>query len=437
MSILREKREPLPWLHKEPEVLPFLGKQSKQALESYILSDTIIKHGTGYRTRSRAIYLSPCIYGRGCDARIGFQGNRPTIYSTRVELTWLDIAHKNQSAANALEWAFRSLGVLQLGRVDGNQRHILASQEMYSRALGQLVKAIKNPATVGKNETLGAAVLLGVYELMNATEENSWLLHASGISHLLRLRGAKRHASGYGRTLLLSFRGLLVYEAFTRGEACFLENEEWRSALSLTLKDEEQRGTSCGLGQLTDYAFNEIARCPGFLAKTKALVASPRTTNAERDNLMDAINISREILRDVEVQIMAGIKANHEGNKKVSQAFFGLIPLSAKDASVNYTLEGVQSAIALLRQLSVLLVSDRGRQETVTPWLKLGPCNNDQKVIKDTSEIAQLSQKSTRIHPTGPQQRGNPKIWHDRIAMTMGMPDNGLLNPSESIHLWP
>ncbi|KAJ5359796.1 hypothetical protein N7517_008987 [Penicillium concentricum] len=346
-------------------------------------------------------------------------------YSTRVELTWFEIAHKDQSAENALQWAFRSLGALQLGRVDGNQRQILASQEMYGRALRQLVKAIKNPATVGKNETLGAAVLLGVYELMNATEENSWLLHSNGISHLLRLRGAKRHTSGYGRTLLLSFRGLLVYEAFTRGEACFLENEEWRSALPLTLEDEERRGTSCGLGQLTDYAFNEIVRCPGFLAKTKALVASPRTTNAARDNLMDAINISRKILGDVEIQIMAGVKADREGNKKESQAFFGLIPLSTQDASVNYTLEGVQSAIALLRQLSVLLVSDRSRQKIVTPWLKLGPCRYDQRVIKDTGEIAQLAQEGTRLHPTGPRQQGNPKIWHDRIAMTMGMPDNG------------
>jgi hypothetical protein len=346
-------------------------------------------------------------------------------YSTRVELNWFSIAHKDRNSGHALAWAFRSLGTLQLGRVEGNQRQILASQEMYGRGLRQLVKAIKNPATVANNDTLGAAVLLGIYELMNATEENSWLLHSSGISHLLRLRGAKRHATGYGRTLILSFRGLLVYEAFTRGEACFLENEEWRSARSLTLEDEERRGTSCGLGQLTDYAFNEIVRCPGFLAKTKALVASPRTTDAERDNLMDAINSSREILSDVEIQIMAGVKADHQGNKKESQAFFGLIPLFTKEASVNFTLEGIQSAIALLRQLSVLLVSDRSRQKTVTPWLNLGPCKNERKVIKDMGEIAQLSQEGTRLHPTGPRPQSSPKIWHDRIAMTMGMPENG------------
>lgn len=350
----------------------------------------------------------------------------PTIYysySTRVELSWFEIAQYDRGAGIAMEWGFRSLGSLQLGRVNGNQRQILASQEMYGRGLRYLVQAVRNPATVDTDDTLGAAILLGIYELMNATEENSWLLHSRGISHLLRLRGAKRHASGYGRTLLLSFRGLLVYEAFTRGEACFLESEEWRATLPETLEDEERRGKSCGLGQLMDYAFNEIAQCPGFLAKTKTLVASPQTTNAERDDLMDAINSSREVLGDVEIQILAGIKADHEGNKKGTRAFFGLIPRSIKNASVKFTLEGVHSAIALLQQLSVVLVSDRSRQEAVTPWLKLGPCKKDLKVMKDVGEIARAQEDTRLVHPTGPQQQGSPNVWHDRIALAMGMPD--------------
>ncbi|KAJ5458856.1 hypothetical protein N7530_010800 [Penicillium desertorum] len=323
-------------------------------------------------------------------------------YSTRVELPWFEIAQYDRGAGISMEWAFRSLGTLQIGRVNGNQRQILASQEMYGRGLRYLVQAVKNPATVGTEDTLGAAILLGIYELMNGTGQNSWLLHSRGISHLLRLRGGEGSREW----------------AFTRGEACFLESEEWRSTLPETLEDEERRGTSCGLGQLMDYAFNEIAQCPGFLAKTKSLVASSRTTDTEREDLMGAINSSREALSDVEIQIMAGVKADHEGNKKESQAFFGLIPPSIKDASVKFTLEGVHSGIALLRQLSVVLVSDRSRQKTVTPWLKLGPCKNEWKLIK----IAQ-AQKGTRLHPTGPQQQGSAKIWHDRIALAMGMPE--------------
>ncbi|KAJ5589641.1 hypothetical protein N7537_012319 [Penicillium hordei] len=406
MSILREKRGPL-----------VTAKEAQQ-----------------YATIPRASMdgvLMPGLMSKALDrqCRNGFCDFVDTVfpniyysYSTRVELPWFEIAQYDRGAGIAMEWGFRSLGSLQLGRVNGNQRQILASQEMYGRGLRYLVQAVRNPATVGTDDTLGAAILLGIYELMNATEENSWLLHSRGISHLLRLRGAKRHASGYGRTLLLSFRGLLVYEAFTRGEACFLESEEWRATLPETLEDEKRRGKSCGLGQLMDYAFNEIAQCPGFLAKTKTLVTSSPTTNAERDDLMAAINSSREVLGDVEIQILAGIKADQEGNKKESRAFFGLIPHSIKNASVKFTLEGVHSAIALLQQLSVVLVSDRSRQEAVTPWLKLGPCKKDWKAIKTAGEIAR-AQKDTRLHPIGPQQQGSPSVWHDRIALAMGMPE--------------
>lgn len=37
---------------------------------------------------------------------------------------------------------------------------------------------------------------------------------------------------------------------------------------------------------------------------------------------MSAINNSREILGDVKIQIMAGVRADHEGNKKKCEAFF-------------------------------------------------------------------------------------------------------------------
>ncbi|KGO44001.1 hypothetical protein PEX1_008440 [Penicillium expansum] len=423
MSILREKRESMSWLYTEPEILPFLCiKESARAFEHHIPRNATvnIKCGTGHCTRSTATtHDSPKGF---CDFVDDVFPNIYYSYSDRVELPWFEIAQYDRGAGIAMEWAFRSLGTLQQGRVNGNQRQILASQEMYGRGLRCLAQAIRNPATVGTNDTLGAAILLGIYELMNATAENPWVLHSRGVSHLFRLRGAKSHASGYGRTLLLSFRGFLVYEAFTQGEACFLESEEWRSTLPDTLEDDERRGKSCRLGQLMDYAFNEIAQCPGFLAKTKALVGSPRTTDAERDDLMGTINNSREVLGDVEIQIMAGVKADHEGNKKESQAFFGLIPLSMKNASVKFTLEGVHTAIALLQQLSVILLSDRNRQKSVTPWLKLGPRVNERNLVKSVGEIGQ-AQEDTPLHPTGPQQQGSPKIWYDRIAMAMGMPE--------------
>lgn len=104
-------------------------------------------------------------------------------------------------------------------------------------------------------------------------------------------RGPKSHASGLGRTVLLSCRGLFVFEAFAAGEACFLGSKEWRAIVSHFI--EEQRRAKVGrITQLIDYAFNEVAQCPGFLAMTKSLISSSCTTSAERENLVCAINTS-------------------------------------------------------------------------------------------------------------------------------------------------
>ncbi|KAJ5799067.1 uncharacterized protein N7518_001135 [Penicillium psychrosexuale] len=74
-------------------------------------------------------------------------------YSTHVELPWFEIAQYDRGARIAMEWRFRSLGSLQLGIVNGDQRQILASREIYGRGLRYLVQAIKNPATVGTDDT--------------------------------------------------------------------------------------------------------------------------------------------------------------------------------------------------------------------------------------------------------------------------------------------
>ncbi|KAJ5129137.1 uncharacterized protein N7515_005176 [Penicillium bovifimosum] len=392
------------------------------------------QHSTSIPRPSMDEVLVPGLMARALDQqyRKGFCDFVDTVfpniyysYSTRVELPWFDIVHGEQCTGKALDWGVRSLGAFQLGKASGKQEQILTSQEMYGRGLRHLVQSLKSSAAASTDATLGAAILLGVYELMNATADKSWLLHSRGISHLFQLRGAKGHTRGFGRTLLLSFRGLLVFEAFTRGEPCFLETEEWRSILPQVLEDEERRGRSCRLGQLMDFAFNEIAQCPGYLVKTKVLVGSSRAAEAERENLICAVNKSREILSDVETQMLAGIKADLEGNEKESREFFGLIPSWIKDDSVRFSVEGVRSGLALLRQLSVVLSADQTRQKSVSPWLTLGPNHNEWEVVKDTDQLARLTQERSRLHLMGPRQQSSGKLWHDRIALSMGMPEKG------------
>jgi hypothetical protein len=164
-------------------------------------------------------------------------------YSTRVELNWMELARSSQFRfSKALDWAMRSLGSLHLGRNHGDNPQISTSREVYGRALQHLGQALKKPSLARSDDTLATAILLGVYELSNATGQTSWLLHSRGISSLIRLRGPQAHTRGLARTLLVSFRGFILYDAFMRGERCFLEDREWQDVIPQVVKQEEQRG---------------------------------------------------------------------------------------------------------------------------------------------------------------------------------------------------
>lgn len=343
-------------------------------------------------------------------------------YSPRLEIPWVNFVRRDHESGKALDWCFRSLGALQIGRASGNERQITASREMYGRGLHYLVQVIKNPTVASMDVTLAAAVILGIYELVNSPDEESWLIHSRGIAHLFRIRGPQAHACGFGRTLMITFRGLFVFDALARGEACFLGSEEWRSMLPITTEDEERRGKSSPMTRLIDSAFNEIAQCPGFVVMTRTLVASS-ATDSERDDLIGVLTTSRDNLMDVETEMLVGIQADQEGGDMDAQGFFGTIPTSHKDTVANYSIEGIRTAIALLQQLLTVLASDESRRQQPTPWAVPDPSKTGWEMIKNPDVLRKMTHKKTRLHLTaGPLLPGTAKIWPDRILLTMGMP---------------
>jgi hypothetical protein len=342
-------------------------------------------------------------------------------YSNRVEVNWFHVARDQRGTGKSLDWALRSIGTWQLGKAHNDPRQMLASREMYGRALQHLIHAIRTPSLVCTDATLGAAILVSIYEMINATEQNSWVTHSRGICHLFRLRGPRAHTGGLGRTLLLSFRGFLVFEALARSETCFLEGKEWRSILPETLEKEERRGNYCPFVVLIEHAFNEIAQCPGFLFKSKLLVASPQATSTERECLIREIETCQDTLRGLESQMLAGMKAKQASSEECSRSFFGANPDPMVDTLANFSHKGIQSAIALLQQLLVVLVSDRTRQKEATPWLTLGTIKSEWETVIDSNEMATLAQEKAMLRPTGPQLPGSSKASPDHIAMSMGL----------------
>lgn len=55
-----------------------------------------------------------------------------------------------------------------------------------------------------------------------------------------------------------------MFEALSCGEGCFLGDEEWRSILPDTLREDQRKGRASHLGELIDRAFSEVARGPGI-----------------------------------------------------------------------------------------------------------------------------------------------------------------------------
>lgn len=343
-------------------------------------------------------------------------------HSCRLDVTWFDMVRSNHySTADAFNWGLRSVGALQMGRALQDYSLVHASREMYGRALCHMARTLNNPALVAADTTLAAAILVGGYEMANVTARKAWMLHSRGISHLYQLRGAQAHAGGMGRTLLLAFKGFLVYEALLNGERCFLEDEEWKQIIPQMIEDEKRRGKDSRLGALIDYASYEIARCPGFVKRTRSLVANTHATDDERESLAKSITECQTTLYQYQNEMTAGVAASQQPQES---DFSGVISADLVGPLWDYSMQGVNAAIAILEQLLTVLKADRPRQkalETRPGQLEDQPGKNSPKNL-DYSSISRAIAAARRARQApGPQRRGDFETWFDRVSMTMGM----------------
>lgn len=342
-------------------------------------------------------------------------------YINRIAVSWFDVARNHEGAlGTALGWALRSLGSLHIGRAHDDERQIIASREMYGHSLRHLAYNINKPSLAKADETLTAAILLGGYEMVNATGQASWLLHSRGISYLFCLRGPQAHTHGLGRNLLASFRGFLVFEALTRGEACFLERQEWREIIPNTIKAEQQLGKTCRLGELIEYAFFEVAQCPGFLASTRALVASLHTRDITREDLICRMSRCQTALCDLQSHFSTGIWITRRFSDPENVDFIGLIPPSIADTLGVFLRKGISLAIAMIQQLLSVLESDRSRR-AVKSLSALPIYNSAWDLVGDSISMSTLNQGGSNLQSAGPQLQEKSKTWLDPLCLSMGL----------------
>ncbi|KAL2843191.1 hypothetical protein BJY01DRAFT_215996 [Aspergillus pseudoustus] len=283
-------------------------------------------------------------------------------FNCRVDVDWMDFIRGRWSTfPQALVWAVRALTTLHRGTTQRDEQAIMCARHMYSRGIRHLGSLLQTRAALS-DETLAAAILLGGYEVLDGSTQWSWIAHCRGITHLLCARGPAAHRRGIGRTLLLCWRPYIVADAFIHAIPCFLGDHEWALILMSedVAKDELQRQKGSLLGQTMDYAFVEVAKCPGYLAAAKVLVAPTISSqsNNKVEDLMDDMLFTRENL----VQYSRMLETNDP-----DPSFVGVIPSIHAGPLVQQSRDGLSFAISLVDQLLAMLRAHLARRTGEIP----------------------------------------------------------------------
>ncbi|KAL4891219.1 hypothetical protein BDV59DRAFT_70638 [Aspergillus ambiguus] len=297
-------------------------------------------------------------------------------FTQRVDPDWkVFVRHHATSQPLAITLCVRCLNTWYLAVQHQDKDKTTASRHMYNRALCSLNGLLRNPSMVKSDTTLACAILLAVYEMWDGVGPNSWLVHSRGVKALFRLRGPGAHLHGFGRTLFTTYRSFLVADALCHQEPCFLAETEWRQMVMESLATEERDGERSELVEVTENLFNEITFCPGFLKETRSVIAQV-APGSLRDSLVTRIWRSRAILQHLRQRLVILQKGDVQfrGRSRVVSS----ISTDFVQPITRFSLEGADSALALLGQMLVILETHKNQllhsESTVglpmNPWRK-------------------------------------------------------------------
>lgn len=272
------------------------------------------------------------------------------------------IRKQSSNSPSTLIWAVRALITFQMGTLQKSEQTIYCARHMYGRGICHLRSQLQSPSALS-DETLAACVLLGGYEVLDGNCPNSWISHTRGIRHIMCARGPLAHKSGMGRTLMICIRPFLLAESFALGEPCFLGRAEWTSITETIPRNGAHRGSASHLARIMDHAFDETAKCPEYYASTQSILCSPiDSPSSVLACLLSDILHSKAVL--LKLRDMLNIDHTEPGS--------AISPTYMKSMT-RLTIVGVNTALALLDQLSTVLESDTERKVARRTCIVLGP----------------------------------------------------------------
>jgi transcription factor-like protein len=122
--------------------------------------------------------------------------------------SWILAIPSIPSPTQALETAAYALSLARLGTTFGSKDLIQESLKLYTRSLRNIQLALWNPKLMYSDETLGACMLLSMYEAFQCPNNSSaaFLNHYKGSAKLILLRGPGAHIDGMAHSIFQWFR---------------------------------------------------------------------------------------------------------------------------------------------------------------------------------------------------------------------------------------
>ncbi|KAI0128817.1 C6 zinc finger domain protein [Xylariales sp. AK1849] len=187
---------------------------------------------------------------------------------------WFDAVTSRLGNKATLDISICSFALHLLGKQNKDEQLIAQSRTLYGHALGVLHKTLNHPTDWKTPETLWSATILCLFELFAGTSTpESWMRHASGITRLMQLRGPQAYEANWEKSILLSFRPIIIMNCLFAGQDCFLAEAPWQSVIQ---HDGAPSSTIAGTvyqDSLThvDRYFQLLAKLPSILRHAYAL----------------------------------------------------------------------------------------------------------------------------------------------------------------------
>ena len=183
---------------------------------------------------------------------------------------WLAKLAGRVEVSPTLLYAIRAMCLSFLGHQTRDENLVQNSRLIYGRTLLKLNKAIQDPEEGLASDTLSATVLLTFYEMLNCTENCSWIRHAGGAARLMQVRGVARYQTDFDRAMFVACRYAIVLESFQTGTRCFLSSPPWRR---LSRKICDSSPNKSAYEEAREDFFQEVVQHPGYNMDAVAYMA--------------------------------------------------------------------------------------------------------------------------------------------------------------------